>query len=257
MVERDKIEKHLLEYNWESFRPVASPLCHGIIHDALTFSSLSPSAVGLLDGELPQEWHNNNEVLREFLASFTVPDNVKLKGDISVEISAEELCRGFKSWRESTSTSPSGRHLGHYKALIQDPVLQTFLLKFLNISIQSGISIPRWSDAVNVLIEKNPGKPRINCLRIIHLFEADLNFFLKLQWGHRLVRRAIDLNLLQDGQHGSIPRRMALDPIMLTQLTTDLGRVLKHDFARFDNDASSCYDGIIVALGMLAVQSDG
>ena len=45
----------------------------------------------------------------------------------------------------------------------------------------------------------------------------------------------IDLNLLHDGQHGSIPRRMALDPIMLTQLTTDLSRVLKHDFARFDN----------------------
>ena len=67
------------------------------------------------------------------------------------------------------------------------------------------------------------------------------------------MRRAIDLNLLHEGQHGSIPRRKALDPIMLTQLTTDLSRVLKHDFAWFDNDASSlCYDRIIVALGMLA-----
>jgi hypothetical protein len=84
------------------------------------------------------------------------------------------------------------------------------------------------------------------------MFEADLHFFLKLQWGYILVWRAIDLNLLHDGQHGSIPRRMALDPIMLTQLTMDLRQVLKHDFARFDNDASSCYDRIIVAIGMLS-----
>ena len=258
IVERDQIERHLLEYNRASFRAASeSPLGRGVIHDAITFSSLSPSAIDLLNGETPQEWHHDDAVLREFLASFTVPERVHSKGEIPIEISEEELCRGFKSWREATTTSPSGRHLGHYKALIQDPTLLSFQLKFLNIAIQSGISIPRWSNAVNVLIEKDPGKPRINRLRIIHLFEADLNFFLKLQWGHRLVRRAIDLNLLHEGQHGSIPRRKALDPIMLTQLTTDLSRVLKHDFARFDNDASSCYDRIIVALGMLAARKCG
>ena len=32
---------------------------------------------------------------------------------------------------------------------------------------------------------------------------------------------------------------------------------MKHNSARFDNDASACYDGIIVALGMLAAQRFG
>ena len=41
---------------------------------------------------------------------------------------------------------------------------------------------------------------------------------------------------------------------MLTQLTTDLYLVLKHNMARFDNDAFACYDRIIVALGMLAAR---
>jgi hypothetical protein len=127
----------------------------------------------------------------------------------------------------------------------------------MNIAVQSGVSIPRWSNAVNVLIEKDPGKPRLNRLRIIHLFEADFNFFLKLQWGHRLVRRSLKMNLLHDGQHGSVPGRTSLDPIMLTQLTTDLSRILKHDFARFDNDASACYDRIIIALAMLAARKCG
>jgi hypothetical protein len=48
-----------------------------------------------------------------------------------------------------------------------------------------------------------------------------------------------------------------MDPIMLTQLTCDLCRILKHDLARFDNDESACYDRIIVALGMLAARQYG
>jgi hypothetical protein len=115
----------------------------------------------------------------------------------------------------------------------------------------------RWCDAVSIMIEKDHGKPRLNRLRIIHLFEADFNFFLKLAWGSRLVKRTVELDLLNDGQHGSVPRRTALDPIMLTQLTTDLCQLLKHNMARFDNDASACYDRIIVALGMLAARRCG
>jgi hypothetical protein len=68
---------------------------------------------------------------------------------------------------------------------------------------------------------------------------------------------ALLMDLLHKVQHGSIPGRMALDPIILTQLSSDLCLVLKHDYARFDNDASSCYDSIIVGLGMLAARKCG
>lgn len=107
------------------------------------------------------------------------------------------------------------------------------------------------------MIEKDQGRPKITRLRIIHLFEADLNFFIKIQWGSRLVRHADNHNLLHTGQHGSVPCRTAMDPIMLTELTNDLCRQLKHNLARFDNDASACYDRIIVALGMLAARRCG
>jgi hypothetical protein len=106
-------------------------------------------------------------------------------------------------------------------------------------------------------VGKDAGVPRINRLRIIHLFEADFNLFLKLQWGSRLVKQAVKHDLLNDGQHGSIPERICMDPVMLTQLTTDLCRLLKVNLARFDNDASACYDRIIVMLGMLAARRCG
>jgi hypothetical protein len=195
--------------------------------------------------------------LREFLASFVIPMHVRTHGDIPTGISSDEVIRGFKGWKEQTSTSPSGRHLGHYRALIQDPTLLKCFVYFINVVAARGIAIPRWCRATNVMIEKDAGKPCINRLRIVHLFKADYNFFLKLQWGHRLVRHACELDLLHDSEHGSIPSRAAIDPIMLTQLTTDLCRVLRHDMARFDNDASACYDRIIVALGMLAARRCG
>jgi hypothetical protein len=148
-------------------------------------------------------------------------------------------------------------HLGLYKAEIQHPVLLSCFVMFLNVAISSGIAIPRWSNAVNILIEKDVGQREINGLRIIHLFEADFNFYLKLQRGHLLVRRALSLNLLHNRQHVSIPGRMSLDPVMLTQLTADRCRVLKHDDASFDNDSSNCCDRIIVGLGMLAARKCG
>ena len=49
----------------------------------------------------------------------------------------------------------------------------------------------------------------------------------------------------------------SMDPVMLTQLTTDISRLLKVNLARFDNDASACYDRIIVMLGMLAARRCG
>jgi hypothetical protein len=258
IINKEDIERHLLNYNRHSFRAASeSPCGHGVIHDALTFSSLSQASMSILKGDIPHDWGNDDEALKEFLASFAVPDRVANSPPIPFQISEDDLHKGFSHWPESTSTSPSGRHLGHYKAIIQHPDLLRCMVQFLNIAITRGIAIPRWCHATNVLIEKDPGRPRINRLRIIHLFEADFNFFLKLQWGHRLVRKACELDIIHPGQHGSVPTRTAIDPVMLTELTTDLCRVLKHDLARFDNDASACYDRIIVALGMLAARRCG
>ena len=125
------------------------------------------------------------------------------------------------------------------------------------IAVKSGTSINRWARAINVMLEKDPGNPCIHRLRIIHLFEADFNLYMKFQWGKRLVKRAVKHGLLNPGQFGSVPNHTAKEPILLTQLTNDNCRILKKDLARFDNDASACFDRIIVPLAMLAARRCG
>ena len=258
LLDKESIETSLLKYNRNSFRAAAaSPCGSGRIHKRLTFSSLSRDAADLLAGTIPDDWYGDDDTLREFLTSFAIPDSVKDTKAIPLDITADDVKYGFSKWKESTSTSPSGRHLGHYKAIVKDPALLSCLTKFLHTTVTHGMTISRWCNAVNIMIEKDIGKPKITRLRIIHIFEADFNLFLKLIWGSRLVKRAVKLDLLNDGQHGSVTRRTATDPIMLIQLTTDLCRLLKHNHARFDNDASACYDRIIVALGMLAARRCG
>ena len=258
ILDKTSINRNLLRFNREHFRAAAtSPCGHGLIQDTLSFTSLTPEADALLKGTLPQSWHGNDNLLREFLTSFIIPDDIKHLPQIPSNVTNLDVHKGFSGWKEATSTSPSGRHLGHYKAIIQDETLLTCLTNFLQLTLKHGLVLTRWCNAVNIMIEKDTGVPKLTRLRIIHLFEADLNLFLKLQWGSRLVRHADKHSLLNDGQHGSVPRRMAMDPIMLTELTTDICRQLKHNLARFDNDAFACYDRIIVALGMLAARRCG
>ena len=213
--DKQTIHTNLLRYNRNSFRAAAiSPCGHGMIHDKLTLSSLSNEATELLSGKVPSSWHGNDEVLlREFLTSFAIPDEVKCKKPISADITTKDVESGFKKWKqETTSTSPSGRHLGHYKAIIQHKTLLQRFTQFLQITVASGLTLNRWCNAVNIMIEKDQGKPVLTRLRIIHLFEANFNFFLKLVWGSRLVKQAVELDLLNEGQHGSVPRRTARTP---------------------------------------------
>ncbi|KAI2505799.1 hypothetical protein MHU86_8661 [Fragilaria crotonensis] len=161
ILDKDTIESNLLRYNRNSFRAAAaSPCGHGIIHSGLSFNSLSKDSAALLYGTIPPHWHGQDDILREFLTSFALPDVVKENKAISININEDDVSYGFKKWKETTSTSPSGRHLGHYKALIRDPILLKCFTQFMHITVNGGLTLRRWCNAVNILIEKDPGQQK-------------------------------------------------------------------------------------------------
>jgi hypothetical protein len=121
---------------------------------------------------------------------------VKTHPAISTDIKEDDVNYRFKKWKETTSTSPSRRPLGYYKTIIKDSLLLKCLMQAVHATVQSGLTLKWWCNAVNILIIKDPGKPKITCLCIIHLFEADFNLFLKLMWGSLLVKEAVSLILL-------------------------------------------------------------
>jgi hypothetical protein len=250
------MENTLNAYNRSWFRQAAdTPFGHGDLFNLVGFDGLTEEADAILKGECIEYMGipMSNE-LKVFLEECKKPKKLK---EISVNISDEDFHITVQKWKESTSTSPSGRHLGHYKAAILDEDITHLHVDMLNIPIQLGFAPERWTRSVTPMIEKDEGKPFLTRLRIIHLFEADYNLFLKILFGRRMVSNGERSHAFNDQQHGSRPRRMTMDALFLARLGKDLIRQTKTNAAHMDNDATGCYDRIIVSLGMMACRRLG
>jgi hypothetical protein len=250
------MEQTLNDYNRSWFRQASNtPFGHGDLFKLVGFEGLTEEADAILSGEcinymgIPM-----SKELTAFLEACKRPKNLH---DISSTISDDDFRKTVKNWKESTSTSPSGRHLGHYKTAILDDDITQLHVDMLNLPIQLGFAPERWTHSVTPMIEKDEGKPFLTRLRVIHLFEADYNLFLKILFGKRMVSNGERCHALNDQQHGSRPRRMTMDALFLARLEKDLIRQTKTNAAHMDNDATGCYDRIIVSLGMLACRRLG
>jgi hypothetical protein len=212
---------------------------------------------------------------------------------INTDITLNEYMSGFRNWKERTSTSPSGRHLGHYKALLraeapdkpntedtdsqdnlldQPPPTKTkrnqqhhpqgrnifeVLFQVSMSALRAGETLTRWTNAYSSMIEKDKGKPHINRLRVIHLYEADYNLLLKLLWARRLTWNAHKQGSLHPSQAGSRPGRKAIDLVIFKEQKYLYSTLTRTNLLTMDNDAKACYDRIICNLAMLISQYYG
>jgi hypothetical protein len=123
--------------------------------------------------------------------------------DAHPTITEQEYIGKLRVWKESTSTSPSGLHLGHYKALIarheysdidtadeelrnewnhMQSCLLTLHIQMLNYALERRYSYTRWHTVVNTTLFKDPDNVRIHRTRVIHIYEADFNLTLGIKW---------------------------------------------------------------------------
>jgi hypothetical protein len=107
------------------------------------------------------------------------------------------------------------------------------------------------------MIEKQLGCPRINKLRVIHLYEADYNLLLKIIWARRLVWHAHDLDKLNKDQAGSRPGPNSIDVVIQKEMKYLYATLTRTGLATMDNDAKTCYDWIICNLAMMISQHYG
>jgi hypothetical protein len=256
LLDADAIEEELINYNRDWFKQAAeTPFGHGELYDMVGYSGLTDEADAIVEGDCIE--YLGIPMSREtqvFLEECRRPLTVK---PIDTIISAEDYIKTVKAWKETTSTSPSGRHLGHYRTAILDSDIVRLHTQLLNLPIAFGFAPERWTHSVTPLLEKDEGLPYLTRLRVIHLFEADYNLFLKIIYGKRMVKNAENSMALNDQQHSSRPRRMTTDALFLARLEKDLIRQTKANSAHMDNDATGCYDRIVTSLGMLACRRLG
>jgi hypothetical protein len=239
VVERDNMERHLLHYNRESFRAAAeSPCGNAILFDATTFSSLSPASSDLLAGEFPSEWHGDmlrgRYPLRHFRRQHS--QRLQLVDGVNVNLSFRPAPWPLQVYNSRADTAPMHGRIHEYCDAERHFHPSMEQRNYSSHRERSRPATAQQAPNHTSIRSRSESVPQITMGKTAHP-SSDRN------------------NLLHDGQqHGSVPGRNTFNPIMLMQLTTDLCRILKHDFARFDNDASACYNRIIIALGMLAAR---
>ena len=154
------------------------------------------------------------------------------KENINTVISQEEFYQGIKKWKEKTSTSPSGRHLGHYHAQAapdmdetQKGYTATFLwihTSIINLALKRSIVLTRWKTVHTVASPKDTGITKIHRIRSLNLYEADLNLLLRVILSRRLLWKVEDNHMLADECWGSRKLRSAGDLGLQKVLTTEL-----------------------------------
>ena len=229
-------------------------------HD-INWSADTPTSEDILNGHLQIDSVDSIPQCKALLDTCKVVTELDM---LPAYISEKEFERKIQTWRETTTTSPSGRHLGHYKALFVNPHpdtepeipgqptfrdKQTFIrrsiLAIINFCLRTGHSLQRWQTVVNTMIFKETGNYKIHRLRVIHIYEADFNLLLAIKW-RQLIQSAEMSGTINEGLFGGRPGREAQSLTFLEELKYDISILTRRTLFHFDNNAASCYDRIII-----------
>ena len=245
-------------------------------------SGTTCTAQQMLKGVIPDDLPNELKLLFRELNANMQP--------IELDFTFEDMIDGFAHWKEQTTTSPSGRHLSFYKALVNahrcklkttveealeeqakmngtpspfatKHLLNTNILQIINnvinIAVKHSIVIPRWTTVHNFFLEKIPGQPLIDKLRVIHIFEADYNLILKHYISRLTLRNAVKHNIIAHEQAGGRPHRTAIDEAVRTTITYEICKLQRHQGGVMYNDAKACFDRVIENISNLTCLNAG
>jgi hypothetical protein len=107
------IERLILQQNIRHFRQAeTTPLATPEVIGKIGFGANTDRAEKLLEGKDNPTDITDDEWLRYLLTSMR-----RHWKELEIEITTEIMIDKYKRWKERTSTSPSGRHLGHFHAL--------------------------------------------------------------------------------------------------------------------------------------------
>jgi hypothetical protein len=262
------IEDRLLTRNIEHFGQAKDTLfAKAPLSKVFGYQGVNQAATQIIEhGAIPEDIAGENTYINKFLDKLSSGKVI----EVADTITFEEFKTGLQKWKEKTTTSPLGRHLGHYKLLLnlniyeseqqKENLSESILKVYYNIAmtaIKLGQPVDRWKNITTCMIEKTPGVSRLDKLRVIHIFEADYNLILKIMWSRKAIWKIHNNNLLNDGQAGSHPGCRAIDVAIQKEMKYNYSKLTRTPLITVDNDAKSCFNRILCNVAMLVSQYYG
>jgi len=179
---------------------------------------------------------------QELISSFQMNEN-EIPDKIPFQLKYEAFQTFIKHSKEKKSTSPSSRHYGHYKALLDEaPDVLYDIFRLMNVTVKTGIFLNRYKKTLTTLICKESGTPYIHRFRPIHIIEAELQFISKSIWAKKMINAAEHDQNITDAQYGGRNGRQAQSSVLNTVMYYDIHRQLRKDYTSNDDDMKANYD---------------
>jgi hypothetical protein len=100
----------------------------------------------------------------EFLLALQATTPLNPSNQISCEITHHNFQQHWRKARESTSSSLSGLHYGHYKAAVDSDFLSEIHALMTELAVTGGAPFTRWQSGLSVMLEKQRGVYRVDKL---------------------------------------------------------------------------------------------
>ena len=253
----ESVEQHLLARNKEKlFDANNTPFAGGGLSSYLGEHGNSDFATRALLGSPLPEIEDVDPVIKDYILGLQY-DKATIPDSVDVSMTVDQYKAFWKKKRENTVTSPFGLHVGHYKASIADESILEVHMLLMMIPFMYSYPPKRWRKTVQVMLEKCPGTPWSHRLRIIELFDSQMNAAMQIFLGKRMVHNAVNEDLVNPAVFGSVPGKNAQDALLEKKLLFDNLRVTRKQGAIFDCDAKGCYDRIIPKFSTLHTQRLG
>jgi hypothetical protein len=177
-----------------------------------------------LAGELTPETESFPTVVKTWLQNLKQTEKEKKCHPIDGWITAKEFRQAFYLVKENTSSSPSGLNYTLWKCIASDDELCKTMATMISLPFVYRFVNERWTNSIDVMLEKNRGLRQIHRLRIIGLVEADFNTALKIFMAKKLVQNAEKTDLTEE--QWARPNRTAMDPALRKLLGFEYSRIM-------------------------------
>jgi hypothetical protein len=207
----------------------------------------------ILDGVVSTSMETTPELL-DWFEAVRRPTTKRIEPIVGI-ITKDAYQEMFKNATEKTS-SGGEVHYTLWKALAEQDDFAEFLCVMMSLPFMYGFANPRWSNEIDVMLEKKAGIRKIHQLRIIGLLEADFNTALKYFFAKRMMSNAEEIGL-SDEQWGSRKHRSSIDAAMLKLLMFETARVKRATVAGTYYDLCANYDRIFPSISNFIAQRSG
>ena len=141
--------------------------------------------------KLSNEYGTLSELLIDFIKELKVDPATKV---MQWNYRVPEYKQSFSKAMESTAVDTSNLHMGVWKAACKHDGVAAVNATFIAFTMRYRHSLKRWAKFLHCMLQKQQN-PYVTALRIIQLFELDLNRAVKLLMGRYHVRHEYDNEL--------------------------------------------------------------